>query len=70
METFEKNAFEKSQNFREGDFVVVGVGQLQERKGVFDFIELNKRHPEIKFIWVGGFRLKDDGWLRRIKKSR
>lgn len=36
-------------------FVVVGVGQIQERKGLFDFIELAKRHPEIEFIWVGGF---------------
>lgn len=36
-------------------FVVIGVGQVQERKGVPDFIELARRHPEIEFIWVGGF---------------
>ena len=28
---------------------------IQERKGVFDFIELAKRNPEFEFVWVGGF---------------
>lgn len=36
-------------------FTVIGVGQVQERKGVPDFIELAKRHPEMEFVWVGGF---------------
>lgn len=33
--------------------VVLGVGQLQKRKGVEDFIELANLHPEIYFVWVG-----------------
>lgn len=33
--------------------VVLGVGQLQKRKGVEDFIELANLHPEIHFVWVG-----------------
>ena len=37
------------------DFVVLGAGQLQYRKGVPDFIELAIRLPEVKFIWAGGF---------------
>lgn len=36
-------------------FVVLGVGQLQTRKGVFDFVETAKRLPDIEFIWAGGF---------------
>ncbi|TDG70858.1 hypothetical protein C5L31_001635 [Secundilactobacillus malefermentans] len=36
-------------------FIVLGVGQIQERKGLFDFIELAKRLPNIQFIWAGGF---------------
>ena len=36
-------------------FTVIGVGQIQVRKGVMDFIKLAKRHPEIDFVWVGGF---------------
>lgn len=37
------------------DFVVFGAGQVQERKGVDDFIDLAKRNPDIKFVWAGGF---------------
>lgn len=36
-------------------FTVLGSGQVQVRKGVFDFIELTKRHPEMQFVWTGGF---------------
>ncbi|MTV81997.1 glycosyltransferase family 4 protein [Secundilactobacillus folii] len=36
-------------------FTILGSGQIQVRKGVFDFIELAKRHPEMQFIWTGGF---------------
>jgi 1,2-diacylglycerol-3-alpha-glucose alpha-1,2-galactosyltransferase len=37
------------------DFVVLGVGQLQTRKGVLDFIETARRLPEVHFVWAGGF---------------
>jgi 1,2-diacylglycerol-3-alpha-glucose alpha-1,2-galactosyltransferase len=33
--------------------VVLGVGQLQKRKGVEDFIELAVEHPELHFVWAG-----------------
>ncbi|MFD1673019.1 glycosyltransferase family 4 protein [Agrilactobacillus yilanensis] len=36
-------------------FVVFGDGQVQKRKGVDDFITLAMRHPEITFVWAGGF---------------
>ncbi len=36
-------------------FTVLGAGQIQERKGILDFIKLAKEMPEIQFIWVGGF---------------
>ncbi|MBS9338911.1 glycosyltransferase [Fructobacillus sp. M2-14] len=38
---------------QEGQKVVMSVGLFFERKGLFDFIELAKRHPEITFIWFG-----------------
>lgn len=44
----------KKLNLDHKDFVAIGVGQLQPRKGVSDFITLAKRFPKIKFIWVGG----------------
>ena len=37
------------------DFVVLGAGQVQTRKGVKDFIEVAKMLPDIKFVWAGGF---------------
>ncbi len=37
------------------DFVVIGVGQVQMRKGVVDFVEVAKKCPQVKFLWCGGF---------------
>ena len=35
-------------------FVVLGVGQVQTRKGVLDFVETARRNPEMFFVWAGG----------------
>ncbi|MEG0793776.1 MAG: glycosyltransferase [Lachnospiraceae bacterium] len=40
---------------KSNQFVVLGVGQVQVRKGVADFIEIAKSMPDTQFIWVGGF---------------
>lgn len=37
------------------DFVVLGVGQVQTRKGVKDFVEVAKSLPDMTFVWAGGF---------------
>ncbi|MGB4985686.1 MAG: glycosyltransferase family 4 protein [Erysipelotrichaceae bacterium] len=52
------------------DFIVLCVGQLQTRKGFFDFMEVAKNMPEIQFIWAGGFSFKQisDGY-EQIKKA-
>lgn len=36
-------------------FCVLGVGQVQTRKGVKDFVEIAKKLPDVQFIWAGGF---------------
>ena len=36
-------------------FTVLSVGQLQTRKGVFDFLECARRLPDMQFVWAGGF---------------
>ena len=36
-------------------FVVLGVGQVQTRKGVVDFVECAKQNPDMFFVWAGGF---------------
>jgi len=36
-------------------FVVLGVGQIQTRKGVIDFIDIARKMSDVQFIWAGGF---------------
>jgi len=36
------------------DFCVLGVGQLESRKGCADFIEVAKQIPNAQFRWIGG----------------
>lgn len=36
-------------------FTVLGVGQVQTRKGVLDFLETARRLPHVQFVWCGGF---------------
>ena len=45
----------KKYNIKSTDFVVLGSGQVQTRKGVIDFVEVAKKLPDVKFIWAGGF---------------
>ena len=51
----QKLEIRKKYNLDRDDFVVLGAGQVQTRKGVKDFIECAKKLPSIKFIWCGGF---------------
>ena len=56
-------------NISKDDFVVLGAGQVQTRKGVLDFIEVAKKLPDITFIWAGGFSFGPitDGY-QKLKK--
>jgi len=60
-------------NLKEEDFVVLGVGQIQYRKGILDFVETALKNPDIKYIWAGGFSFKkiSDGYkeLQKIVDS-
>jgi 1,2-diacylglycerol-3-alpha-glucose alpha-1,2-galactosyltransferase len=35
-------------------FTVLGVGQLEGRKGVEDFLDVAEAFPDLTFVWVGG----------------
>lgn len=39
---------------KDNDFVVLGVGQLEGRKGIDDFLDVAEAIPEMKFVWAGG----------------
>lgn len=51
----EKQAIRRQYQLDERAFVVLGVGQVQTRKGVLDFIEVAKSCPAMTFVWAGGF---------------
>jgi len=39
---------------KDDDFVAICVGQIQPRKGIYDFLDTAKNCPDITFVWVGG----------------
>ncbi|MCX7846272.1 MAG: glycosyltransferase [Dictyoglomaceae bacterium] len=53
-------SIEKKKRIREklgistSDFVALGSGQIQPRKGIDTFIEVARKLPDVKFVWVGG----------------
>lgn len=51
----EKLKLRQQFGYQADDFIVFGSGQVQERKGVPDFIQLAKQNPDVKFIWAGSF---------------
>ncbi len=55
MTQSEKNSIRAKYGIREDAFVVLGVGQIQHRKGVLDFIAVAKELPDVEFVWAGGF---------------
>ena len=53
----------KDFDFDPNKFTVVGVGQVQHRKGVHDFVKTARKLPNVQFIWAGGFSFgKIDGY--------
>jgi 1,2-diacylglycerol-3-alpha-glucose alpha-1,2-galactosyltransferase len=41
--------------FKHARPVIVSVGQIQPRKGIYDFIHTARTMPDADFVWVGGF---------------
>lgn len=41
-------------SFKEKDFIVISVGQIQPRKDVKTFIEVAQKMPNVQFVWLGG----------------
>jgi glycosyltransferase involved in cell wall biosynthesis len=50
-----RKRFRERFNIGDDEKVVLTVAQQTPRKGIYDFLELSKKHPEIKWVWVGGF---------------
>jgi 1,2-diacylglycerol-3-alpha-glucose alpha-1,2-galactosyltransferase len=54
------------------EYVVLGVGQLQGRKGVEDFLDIAETIPEARFVWAGGrpFGVLTEGMIRINERFR
>ncbi|WP_155964458.1 glycosyltransferase family 4 protein [Streptococcus ruminantium] len=54
--TVQEKATNRAQyGFSTEDFLIVGVGQVQTRKGIFDFLKMAEHLPQYRFVWAGGF---------------
>lgn len=51
----QKQALRQQYGYATDRFTILGIGQIQERKGLFDFIKLARNNPSYQFIWAGGF---------------
>lgn len=50
-------------------FTVLCAGQLQVRKGAFDFLKCAEQMPDVQFVWAGGFSfgMISDGYKELTK---
>jgi len=51
----DKKELRKKLGLPEKVFIVLGAGQIQQRKGIDDFVEAAKVLKDTLFIWLGGF---------------
>ncbi|HUK38485.1 MAG TPA: glycosyltransferase family 4 protein [Methanomicrobiales archaeon] len=66
-----RRAFRAALGVDEDETVVLTLGQQTPRKGIYDFLELAARTPEVIWVWVGGFpygRLSKD--YARIEREK
>jgi 1,2-diacylglycerol-3-alpha-glucose alpha-1,2-galactosyltransferase len=58
--------------FSDNDYVILGVGQLEQRKGVEDFLDIAEAIPEVRFVWAGGrpFGALTEGLIRINERFR
>lgn len=65
----EKNNWRKNYHISEEKLVILGTGQIQQRKGIDDFVQLAIDNPDVQFIWAGGFSFgkMTDGYDRYKK---
>ncbi|MFZ3059290.1 MAG: glycosyltransferase family 4 protein [Candidatus Methanoperedens sp.] len=49
-----RKSFREKLNIEDDEKVVLTVAQQTPRKGIYDFIELSRMYPGIRWVWVGG----------------
>ncbi|WP_067051899.1 glycosyltransferase family 4 protein [Methanofollis ethanolicus] len=65
-------AFRAKYGIGEDERVVLSVAQQTPRKGIHDFLALSHDHPDLHFVWVGGYPYgrfsKDHGRIEEEKE--
>lgn len=51
----QKEQLRRSYHLDPKKFTVVAAGQLQVRKGIWDFLRVAEKLPHMQFVWAGGF---------------
>lgn len=51
----QKRETRREYGLSEEKFTVLCAGQLQKRKGIFEFAEIARQMPDIQFVWAGDF---------------
>jgi 1,2-diacylglycerol-3-alpha-glucose alpha-1,2-glucosyltransferase len=46
--------FREKYDIGKDEVVVCCVGGISKRKGIVEFINISRQHPELRFMWVGG----------------
>lgn len=46
--------FREQYGIGEDETVVCCVAGLSKRKGIYDFLEVSRQNPDLRFVWVGG----------------
>ncbi|MFA6309653.1 MAG: glycosyltransferase family 4 protein [Clostridia bacterium] len=70
VDSSERSKLREKHNISKDDFVVIGVGQVQTRKGVLDFVNIASKLKDYKFKWIGGFSFgKITAGYKELKKS-
>ena len=63
--------FKQYFKIKEGEKVVIGVGFYFKRKGIDDFFEVARKHPEVKFIWFGHLnKILTSSYINRCIRKR
>jgi len=68
-----RKAFRAALGADEDEMVVLTVAQQTPRKGIYDFLDLAERLPDLIWVWVGGFPygpLSQDYFRIRREKKR
>ncbi len=63
--------FKEYFDLKDDDKVVMGVGLYFKRKGLDDFIQVARLHPDVKFIWFGYLnKLITTSYINKVIKNK